>query len=96
MQERLSRFRVGVTKLKPLGGVQFNGEFGMCASFRIEPLNGGSVHGWEGNAGGGDFIYRCERLKKEPIVIDAPEPPFADVEVSAKNIVYRALAQVTL
>jgi hypothetical protein len=90
----MSRFRVSVTKLAPIPAV-LNGELGMCASFRIEPLNGGSVHHWEGNAGGKDFIYRCERLKLQAVTVEAPEPT-STIETWKEEMVHRALAQVAL
>lgn len=63
----MSQFSVSVKETKR----EFAGNrFTTIALFKIKPLNGGPTLSYQGNATGDDFMNKCERLKRQPTIID--------------------------
>ena len=86
----MSQFSVSVTKTKR----EFAGNgYTTIARFKLKPLEGGPTLVYEGNAMGGDFVDKCERLKRQPITVDVSEVPLHNEEDWKERIVRLALAQ---
>jgi hypothetical protein len=93
MKRKMPQFSIRVTKTKR----EFAGNrFTTIARFLIKPPEGGPALVYEGNATGDEFMDKCERLKRQPTIIDVSG---LDLEIQSawkQKLVRLALAQMTV
>lgn len=89
----MAKFEVCVVESSAAPAFGVNGERVIVAHFRIHS-HSGDCYEYEGSGHGAEYNERCERLKRAPTIVEAPEPTEYDPERWKQDVVRRAMGQV--
>jgi hypothetical protein len=88
----MPRISVSVTKTRR----EFAGSgYTTFARLKLKLLEGNAILVYEGNATGSDFVAKCERLKRQPAIVEVFELPSIIRDDWKQRIVRLALDQTS-